>query len=68
MANDLAERLEELRELAAREGVDDSDWDVPNLPMAVQAYADALGISTALAVDPRITMDELLEARDLGIQ
>lgn len=44
----LADRLEELRRLAERRGVADQVGDLPSAELAVSAYAEALGLDTAM--------------------
>lgn len=55
----LGQRVEELRALAKKRGVADEVGDLPDPNLAVQAYADVLGLSIPLAFDLDLTLAQI---------
>lgn len=60
MPANLADRFDELRQLAARVELEGELGDMPNLTMGVMALASILGISDAAALDPSIDMADII--------
>lgn len=61
MAN-LADRINELRQIATDTGVADQVGDLPGNPeMLASAYAFVLGLDQYLVLDPTIPLDDIAE-------
>lgn len=60
MPDNLADRFDELRELAAKVGLIDELGDIPRLSMAVMALGDILGLSHSLVLDTDIELAEII--------
>lgn len=64
MARNLAERIEELRELAIAAGVADRVGCLPNPAMLAMAYAHVLGFDQHLALDPELDLEDVRQLTD----
>ena len=60
MADNLADRFDELRELAVKVELIDELGDMPRISMAVMALGDILGLSHSLVLDPEIELAEII--------
>ena len=63
MADSLGDRVDELRDEARERGLDDSAIDAPDVRVAIDAYADLLGLSDSLVLDLSLSIPEI---RSLG--
>ena len=59
MANSLGERVDELRDEAGRLGLDDSEFDVPDVRLAIGAYAELLDLDRRLVYDLSLSLKEI---------